>query len=185
MSEQDLEKRPISVIPLTWWGLLNFFFFNLFCILSIICHLRACFSDPGEIPKSIEVPDYVDTATLNCCNKCDMRWKPMRAHHCSECKKCVFKVSKKVMILWFRWTTTARGSITVLARGITSSSCSLLYTYWLHQSCFAFSCFSVSTSCSPPKMPSKSWRANITAGDSCFLSLHSWKESCLQCSLGS
>jgi len=45
-------------------------------LLAIISHIRASFADAGEIPKDIEVPDYVDTAKLNSCEKCNMRWKP-------------------------------------------------------------------------------------------------------------
>lgn len=66
--------------------------FNGFCLLAISSHIRATFADPGEIPNDIEVPDYVDTVKLRNCEKCDMRWKPMRAHHCSECNKCIFKM---------------------------------------------------------------------------------------------
>ena len=62
--------------------------------MASISHLRASFGDPGSIPKDIEVPDYVDTVLLQTCEKCNMTWKPERAHHCSECGICVFKVSK-------------------------------------------------------------------------------------------
>lgn len=27
-----------------------------------------------------------------------MNWKPERAHHCSECGKCVFKVRQEIML---------------------------------------------------------------------------------------
>ena len=63
-------------MPLTFYGIVNFVFFNSFCFLAIISHIRASFADAGEIPKDIEVPDYVDTAKLNSCEKCNMRWKP-------------------------------------------------------------------------------------------------------------
>jgi hypothetical protein len=79
-------------VPLTFYGIVNFTIFNSFCVLAIISHIRASFADAGEIPKDIEVPDYVDTAKLNSCEKCNMRWKPERAHHCSECGYCIFKV---------------------------------------------------------------------------------------------
>jgi hypothetical protein len=35
--------------------------FNGFVSMALISHLRASFSDPGLIPRSIEVPDYVET----------------------------------------------------------------------------------------------------------------------------
>jgi hypothetical protein len=44
--------------------------------MAIFSHLRAMFADPGYIPENVEIPDYADTATLNSCEKCDMRWKP-------------------------------------------------------------------------------------------------------------
>ena len=61
----------------------------------MISHLRASLGNPGYIPQDIELPDYVDTAKLRCCQRCNMRWKPQRAHHCSECETCVFKVSEQ------------------------------------------------------------------------------------------
>lgn len=60
--------------------------------MAILSHIRASFADPGDIPEDIEVPDFVDTVKLRNCEKCNMRWKPMRAHHCSECNRCVFKM---------------------------------------------------------------------------------------------
>lgn len=79
-------------MPLNKYGIFHFFIFNALCLMTIITHLRGCIADPGYIPKHIEVPDYVDTAQLNCCEKCQMRWKPQRAHHCSECGLCIFKM---------------------------------------------------------------------------------------------
>ena len=92
MREPALEKRPITSLDLTFWGMVLFILFNSLCLLASVAHFRASFGDPGIIPKGIEVPDYVDTAQLNTCAKCEMRWKPQRAHHCSECKACIFKM---------------------------------------------------------------------------------------------
>jgi len=91
--ESNYAKQAIPGIPLTPYGLIHSIVFNSLCILAMVSHLRASFADPGEIPEAIEVPDYVDTALLNNCEKCGMRWKPMRAHHCSSCGRCIFKVS--------------------------------------------------------------------------------------------
>ena len=93
--EEDMSKHMIKGLPLTQYGMINFLFFNGFCAMSIITHIRASIADPGSIPTNIEVPDYVDTAQLNCCEKCQMRWKQQRAHHCSECGICIFKVRFK------------------------------------------------------------------------------------------
>ena len=91
--EGSLEKQAVKGIPLSFYGLLQFIIFNSLCLMAVLSHLRGTFADPGYIPADVEVPDYVDTATLNSCQKCSMRWKPERAHHCSECNKCIFKVS--------------------------------------------------------------------------------------------
>ena len=45
-------------------GHLHFIVFNGLCILASITHIRASFTDPGEIPKDIEIPDFVETAKL-------------------------------------------------------------------------------------------------------------------------
>ena len=94
--ESNLNNQAIKGIPLTFYGLLNCIVFNTFVGLALFTHVRASFADPGYMPKEIELPDYVDTAKLKCCSKgkCKMAWKPDRAHHCSECEVCVFKVSK-------------------------------------------------------------------------------------------
>jgi hypothetical protein len=87
------EEQIVKGVPLTFYGCLNFLIFNGCILFALIAHLRASFADPGYIPKDIEVPDYIDTAKLNTCERCSMSWKPQRAHHCSECGVCVFKVS--------------------------------------------------------------------------------------------
>jgi hypothetical protein len=108
--EPLIEKRLVNDIPLSNYGLLNLVLFNGLCLMAVIAHLRAGCANPGLLPKDIEVPDYVDTALLNSCEKCDMRWKPMRAHHCSECETCVYRVSFFSFTKPFlRWTTIAHG----------------------------------------------------------------------------
>ena len=34
----------------------------------------------------------IDEKDLKLCQKCEMNWKPERAHHCSRCRVCVFKM---------------------------------------------------------------------------------------------
>ena len=109
--------------------------FNGFCFMAIASHIRATFADPGEIPNDIEVPDFVDTVKLRNCEKCDMRWKPMRAHHCSECNKCIFKVSTFIsnlssLVSIFRWTIIAHGSIIVSVLEITNTFYSSSFTHF-------------------------------------------------------
>ena len=90
----DKDHPPfIKGIPLTFYGLIHWLLFNTACYMAILSHIRGTFANPGLIPDNLELPDYVDTARLNICEKCDNKWKPERAHHCSECNQCVFKVS--------------------------------------------------------------------------------------------
>jgi len=70
--------------------------FNGSCLMSYICHLRAAFSDPGRIKPGLKAPygsesNYMEIVD---CQKCEVpdTWKPARAHHCSECGFCVFKM---------------------------------------------------------------------------------------------
>ena len=76
--ETDLEKQFISGIPLSTYGVLNMLGFNGIIAMALLCHFRAGMADPGEIPKDIVVPDYVDIVKLANCEKgtCCMRWKP-------------------------------------------------------------------------------------------------------------
>ena len=46
-SEYSYEKQWVKGIPLTGTGLIFAFFFNFFCLSSIVAHQRAGFSNPG------------------------------------------------------------------------------------------------------------------------------------------
>ncbi|CDW91855.1 dhhc zinc finger domain-containing protein [Stylonychia lemnae] len=56
-----------------------------------------------------EPPGEMDPARVKLCKKCDNSWKPERAHHCSECGNCIFKVNHHQVNLSIRWTTIAHG----------------------------------------------------------------------------
>jgi palmitoyltransferase len=60
--------------------------------MSIVCHLRAAFADPGIIKKNMDPPEELDLVEVKYCRKCDLSWKPERAHHCSECGHCIYKM---------------------------------------------------------------------------------------------
>ena len=51
--EENLNDQIIKGIPLSGYGLLNFIVFDGLVVMSLICHLRAAFADPGLIPKGI------------------------------------------------------------------------------------------------------------------------------------
>ena len=77
--------------------MLGFFYctvFNGFCFLAVLCHLRASVANPGRIPEGMTPPFQSEFVELKNCDKClgKETWKPPRAHHCSECNFCVFKM---------------------------------------------------------------------------------------------
>ena len=99
------------VFNLTSSGLALFYVFNIASILGVISHFRCAMSDPGEIPRDILVPPELEARKVPMCNKGCKTWKPVRAHHCSECKRCIMRVRFALI----RWTTIALGSTTVWA----------------------------------------------------------------------
>lgn len=92
--EPVVEQQFIQGIPLTFMGFLYFLLFNGCCLMAYVCHLRAAFSDPGRIPEGMTPPFQSEYDEIKNCTKCVGKetWKPARAHHCSECGFCVFKM---------------------------------------------------------------------------------------------
>ena len=60
-------------------------------LLIILSYLQCYFKDPGYV--SAEAPETFQENLKQVCKKCDS-WKPPRAHHCSKCRKCVFKMER-------------------------------------------------------------------------------------------
>ena len=63
--------------------------------MAYVSHLRAAFTNPGQIPIGFKPPYEPKFIEVDNCKKCrlkDSTWKPPRAHHCRECKACVFKM---------------------------------------------------------------------------------------------
>lgn len=92
--ELNVDEQYIQGIPLTLKGLFYCFVFNGTCFMAYISHIRAAFSDPGRIPEGMTPPFQSEYMEMKNCEKCKGRetWKPMRAHHCSDCGFCVFKM---------------------------------------------------------------------------------------------
>jgi hypothetical protein len=55
-------------------------------VLSIWSQLACTLTDPGAVPRNVEVGDG-----MKMCSKCNAP-KPARAHHCSTCKRCILKM---------------------------------------------------------------------------------------------
>ena len=67
--------------------------FEFFAIMTIICHIRATFIDPGKIieeliPKEVEFESHKQDLY---CKRCNIK-RPERAHHCKTCQRCVLKM---------------------------------------------------------------------------------------------
>ncbi|KAJ6084909.1 hypothetical protein N7499_004538 [Penicillium canescens] len=70
---------------------------NIFALCIWICYYRACFVDPGRLPKSEKRPEPKHqegdglTGRQRWCRRCEA-YKPPRAHHCKTCKRCIPKM---------------------------------------------------------------------------------------------
>lgn len=90
--ERHEKYQLLTGLPLNTLGTICFIIFNTLCFLSILAHWRAAWSDPGVVPRMKEPPGHMSVERVKYCRKCDMHWKPERAHHCSECGVCIFKM---------------------------------------------------------------------------------------------
>jgi len=90
--EPNTHSRILSVLPTTTIGTVLFVIFNSFGYLSTVSHLRASFWDPGIITKDIKAPSDMSEEQIRKCKRCKDIWKPTRAHHCSECNVCIYKM---------------------------------------------------------------------------------------------
>ena len=68
-------------------------------LLSMICYLRTMFSDPGSTERSLirdeklldRRLERLKEQGLSICDSCKC-YKPERAHHCSQCARCIYKM---------------------------------------------------------------------------------------------
>ncbi|KAI4102559.1 MAG: hypothetical protein LQ339_004576 [Xanthoria mediterranea] len=75
--------------------------FNILLFCTWVCYARACFTDPGHVPREwgtngfLDHVSDLDTASLQTrirrCRKCEND-KPPRAHHCKVCQRCIPKM---------------------------------------------------------------------------------------------
>ena len=57
--------------------------------MTLLCHTMSIYTEPGLIDQSIV--SKLKSDKKNFCKKCK-KYRPLRAHHCSTCKKCVMKL---------------------------------------------------------------------------------------------
>lgn len=58
-------------------------------IMTLLCHLRAMLSNPGAVPLNSK--PTTPAGWLRECKRCGNH-KPIRAHHCSTCNRCIIKM---------------------------------------------------------------------------------------------
>lgn len=83
--------------PFTITSFLNTILFNVLAFLALASHAAAMLTDPGTVPLGDATPENIEKMTkypgqiIYRCPRC-LSIKPMRAHHCSVCKRCVKKM---------------------------------------------------------------------------------------------
>lgn len=61
--------------------------FNLLVAFIWLCYARACFTDPGHVPRKADNDSVTRTGNMQrWCKKCE-HFKPPRAHHCKVCRR--------------------------------------------------------------------------------------------------
>ncbi|KAH8583903.1 DHHC family palmitoyl transferase with a signal peptide and 4 transmembrane domain [Cryptosporidium sp. chipmunk genotype I] len=84
----------IWVVILVWYTILSLLIIYSFTLLII--------KDPGSL-ESLKCDSNAPNefkSTIRYCNKCSERkWKPPRAHHCTTCNICIFKMDHHCMLI--------------------------------------------------------------------------------------
>ncbi|KAH7647496.1 DHHC family palmitoyl transferase with a signal peptide and 4 transmembrane domain [Cryptosporidium bovis] len=82
-------------------GVILFSIYHIFNLLLIISFLSLSIFDPGSLEALqclLEAPSGLKSKRY--CDKCAIRrWKPQRAHHCSICNKCIFKMDHHCFLI--------------------------------------------------------------------------------------
>ena len=89
----------VFALLLPWSGFSAPFFLHTFAfltisLLSVTSHMRTMLTDPGVVPVGYS-PNHLlqeeKGESLPMCSRCN-GFKPPRAHHCSQCDRCVMKM---------------------------------------------------------------------------------------------
>ncbi|KAJ4460805.1 putative palmitoyltransferase PFA4 [Paratrimastix pyriformis] len=80
---------------LTWsfWSVCHFICFHLLMLMILVTYTQSCFIAPGSPPPHWQPPPELlpEHTVPRYCNKCQS-FKPPRAHHCSQCGRCVLRM---------------------------------------------------------------------------------------------
>jgi len=83
--------------PFTLGTLLNTIVFHALAFLALSSHAAAMCTDPGSVPLGNATPENIEKMATHPgqviyrCPRC-LSIKPLRAHHCSVCKRCIRKM---------------------------------------------------------------------------------------------
>ena len=94
--------------------------FYICASMTIICHTMAMYSDPGILNYTLV--DKLKKDKIEFCKKCN-KHRPLRAHHCSTCDRCIMKMdhhcpwifncvgygNQKIFFLFLSYSTTGCG----------------------------------------------------------------------------
>ena len=91
--------QPWHSLP-TATAAFHFAVFNLLVALAVSSHVRTMTTDPGAIPyhttplslPPAPQPSQPHLPAVPSCGQCSFSYKPERAHHCSVCRRCVYKM---------------------------------------------------------------------------------------------
>ena len=79
----------------TKYNLLKTSFISI-SFLAMASHARTMLTDPGAVPleyqpNTLLAAEQGDSNKLSMCSRCN-GFKPPRAHHCSQCDRCIMKM---------------------------------------------------------------------------------------------
>jgi len=85
-------------VLIPWYGwtapaALHMTIFGILSLLAMLSHLSAMTTNPGAVPLNCPAPSMADESRcpVPMCHRCD-GYKPPRAHHCSQCNRCILKM---------------------------------------------------------------------------------------------
>lgn len=85
----SLPKPGSAGLRLTNAGATVLFVYEALVLLALVSHFQAATTHPGCV-EAVRPLGGLSVATV--CKLCDFRWKPVRAHHCTRCGTCVYRM---------------------------------------------------------------------------------------------
>lgn len=102
-----------------WYGYfsMEMILYTFITGMAVTSHMRTMLTDPGAVPLELE-KKYVEidkqevdkeeedgkmgeetkiVLVRNECRKC-RNWKPLDAHHCSTCKRCILRLDRMIVV---------------------------------------------------------------------------------------